>query len=335
MKPNSEGAAALGVDVEKLSSLDAVIKSEYSNINGIVAVRNGVTVYESYYNGFGPDTAHHVASVTKSIVSALIGIAIDRKYIENADAKVLDFFPEYVADADAGVKREITIRHLLTMTAPYAFEDWREPLDQMCMNPDWVQYALDIMGLNGTLGAFKYSTAGAHLLSAIITRATGKSAREFANEQLFKPIGMREIPDYTLTSFGFDQLFGSEVKGWVNDPHKHSTGGWGLTLTPRDMALFGQLYLNRGEWDGQPVISQSWVDESTAMNANQYGYLWWVREENGVLAYSAVGDGGNVICCVPEKELVVAIASGFLPHAPDRWPLIRDWIIPAVSDDKE
>ncbi|MFF2089349.1 serine hydrolase domain-containing protein [Paenibacillus sp. NPDC058174] len=331
MNRNFEAAAAKGVNVEKLSSLDSVIKSGYSTINGIVAARNGSIVYENYYNGFGPDTAQHVASVTKSIMSALIGIAIDNKYIESIDAKVLDFFPEYVPNADAGVKREVTIRHLLTMTAPYAFENWREPLDQMCMSPDWTRYALDIMGLNGTLGAFKYSTAGAHLLSAIITRATGKSAREFANERLFGAVGMREIPDEPVTSFGFDQLFGSEVKGWVNDPHNHSAGGWGLTLTPRDMALFGQLYLNCGEWKGQTIISRSWIDESTALNANQYGYMWWVREENGMLAYSAMGDGGNVICCVPDKALVVAIASGFLPNAPDRWPLIRDWIIPAVA----
>ncbi|GGG69007.1 serine hydrolase domain-containing protein [Paenibacillus radicis (ex Gao et al. 2016)] len=314
------------------SALDSVIKSDYSNINGIVVSRNGSIVYEDYYNGFGPEDAQHVASVTKSIVSALIGIAIDEKYIESADTKVLDFFPEYVPNANAGVKPDITIRHLLTMTAPYAFEDWREPLDQMCMKPDWIQYALDLMGHNGTIGTFKYSTAGAHVLSAIITRATGKSAREFANERLFKPIGMREIPDDPVTSFGFDQLFGSEVKGWVNDPHNYSTGGWGLTLTPRDMSLFGQLYLNRGEWEGQPIISKSWIEESTAMNANQYGYLWWVREENGIFAYSAVGDGGNIICCVPEKGLVVAIASAFLLHTPDRWPLIRDWIIPAVND---
>ncbi|WP_127483836.1 serine hydrolase domain-containing protein [Paenibacillus ehimensis] len=324
--------AALRMDPDKLSELEPKIKSEYGNINGIVVVRNGSMAYESYYHGYGPDEPHHVASVTKSILSALIGIAIDAGYINYADQKVLDFFPEYVPDAADRQKREITIRHLLTMTAPYPFEDWHEPLDKMCMQPDWIKYTLEMLGQKGNIGTFKYSTAGAHLLSAIITRSTGKSAREFANERLFKPIGMKEIPDYKMKSFGFDDLFGKNVKGWVKDPSGHSTGGWGLTLTPRDMARFGFLYLNRGNWDNRQVIPNTWIDESTTMNPNQYGYLWWLREEDGVFAYMALGDGGNVICCIPEKDLVVAIASQFIIHPRDRWTLIKECILPAVID---
>ena len=182
------------------------------------------------------------------------------------------------------------------------------------------------------LGSFKYSTAGAHLLSAILTRSTGKNARAFANEHLFKPIGMREIPDYVMTSFGFEDLFGKNVKGWVNDPEGNSTGGWGLTLTPRDMAHFGLLYLNHGIWDDNQIIPGTWTRESTAMNPNKYGYLWWLREEDGVFAYLALGDGGNIICCIPEKNLVVAIASEFIMNPRDRWTLIKEHIIPALLD---
>lgn len=324
--------AALRMDSGKLAELEPAIKSEYGNINGIVIVKNGYITYERYYNGYGPDDPYHVASVTKSILSALIGIAIDSGYIKNADQKVLDFFPEYVPGAADPQKRDITIRHLLTMTAPYPFEDWNEPLDKLCMQPDWVKYTLDILGQRGSTGAFKYSTAGAHLLSAIVTRSTGKSAREFANERLFQPIGMKEIPDYEMKSFGFDDLFGKNVRGWVQDPNGNSTGGWGLTLTPRDMARFGFLYLNRGMWDKHQVISRTWIDESTAMNPNKYGYLWWLREGGGFFAYLALGDGGHVICCIPEKDLVVAIASEFIIHPRDRWTLIKEYIIPAVTD---
>ncbi|SMF84910.1 CubicO group peptidase, beta-lactamase class C family [Paenibacillus uliginis N3/975] len=324
--------ATLRMDSEKLSELEPIIKSEYSNINGIVVVRNGSIAYERYYNGYGPDDAHHVASVTKSIISALIGIAIDAGYIKSVDQKVLEFFPEYVPGAADRQKREITIRHLLTMTAPYPFEDWHEPLDKMCMQPDWVKYTLDMLGQKGNIGAFKYSTAGAHLLSAIITRSTGKSAREFAGERLFKPIGMKEIPDYEMKSFGFEDLFGKNVRGWVKDQDGISTGGWGLTLTPRDMARFGFLYLNRGIWDDGQIISGTWIDESTTMNPNNYGYLWWLREEDGVSAFSALGDGGNVICCIPEKDLVVAIASEFIVDPRDRWTLIKECVIPAIID---
>ncbi|ASA23319.1 serine hydrolase domain-containing protein [Paenibacillus donghaensis] len=318
--------ATMRMDAEKLAELDPLIQSEYSNINGIVVVKAGYIAYEQYYNGYGPDDTHHVASVTKSIISALIGIAIDAGYITNVEQKVLDFFPEYVPDAADRQKRDITIRHLLTMTAPYPFEDWHEPLDKLCTQPDWVQYTLDMLGQQGTIGAFKYSTAGAHLLSAILTRSTGRSAREFANEHLFQPIGMKEIPDDEMQSFGFEDLFGVHVKGWVHDPGGNSTGGWGLTLSPRDMARFGFLYLNHGLWDNKQMISGSWIDASTTMNPNTYGYLWWLREEDGVSAYQALGDGGNVICCIPEQDLVIAIASEFVPNPRDRWTLIKELI---------
>jgi CubicO group peptidase (beta-lactamase class C family) len=167
----------LGINLEQLSMLEPMIKSEYSNINGIVIVKDGYIAYERYYNGYCPDDTCHMASATKSIISALIGIAIEEGYIENVERKVLDFFPEYVPGCADEQKRKITIRHLLTMTAPYSFEDWHESLDKMCMQPDWVKYILGMIGQNGNIGTFKYSTAGAHLLSAIITRSTGKSAR--------------------------------------------------------------------------------------------------------------------------------------------------------------
>jgi CubicO group peptidase (beta-lactamase class C family) len=320
--------ASVGFNIEKLSAIEPKIKSEYSNINGIIVVRNGFIAYEKYFNSNGPDNAHHVTSVTKSILSALIGIAIDAGYIKDVDQKVLEFFPEYAPEADEKQKREITIRHLLTMTAPYPFADWNEPLDQLCMQPDWVKYTLDMLGQQGSVGAFKYCTAGAHLLSVIITRSTGQSAREFANERLFKPIGMKEIPDYEMKSFEFEDLFGERVKGWVEDPTGHSTGGWGLTLNPRDMARFGYLYLNCGLWNDNQIISRQWIAESTAINPNNYGYLWWLREEDGLFTYSAVGDGGNIICCIPEKDLVVAIASEFIIDPKDQWSLIKEYILP-------
>ncbi|MCY8910318.1 6-aminohexanoate hydrolase [Bacillus atrophaeus] len=316
---------------EKLSGIGPIIKSEYNNINSIVVVKNGYIAYERYFNGFGPDDTHHVASITKSIISALIGIAIDKGFIKNAEQKVLDFFPEYVNNPIDEKRQEITILHLLSMTAPYPFEDWHEPLDKMCMQSDWVKYILNMLGQKGSVGTFKYSTAGAHLLSTIITRSTGTSAREFANKHLFNYIGMNEIPNYEMESYGFEDLFGKNVKGWVNDPSGNSTGGWGLTLTTRDMARFGFLYLNNGIWENKQIIPKEWIRKTIMMNANKYGYLWWLREEDGIFAYLALGDGGNVICCIPEKDMVVAIASEFIVNPSDRWSLIKEYIIPAVS----
>lgn len=330
---------AVGMDPQKLLELETMIMSQYKNINGMVIVRKGNVVFERYYNGYGPDDTFHVASVTKSIISALIGISIDKGYIKSADQKVLDFFPEYVSSPADIQKRAITLRHLLTMTAPYSFKNGNEPLDRLCRQPDWVKYTLDGLGQNGKIGNFKYSTAGAHLLSAIITRATGKCACEFANEYLFRPIGMKEIPDYEMKAFGFEELFGKNMRGWVKDPKCNSTGGWGLTLTPRDMARFGFLYLNGGVWNDNNIISMPWINESTAinerkhvMNSYKYGYLWWLREEDGVFAYLAIGDGGNIICCIPEKDLVVAIASKIITKPRDRWQLIKKSILPSIID---
>ncbi|MBN1984468.1 MAG: serine hydrolase [Chitinivibrionales bacterium] len=227
----------------------------------------------------------------------------------------------------------LTIRHLLTMTAPTASKTvgsrW-EPLDRLRRQPDWVRYSLDQLGINGTIGEFQYSTAGAHLLSAILTRATGLCAREFANQHLFKHIGIGEIPDRMMKSFLLDDVFGKNVTGWIKDPQGYTTGGWGVTITPRDMARFGLLYLSRGHWDGKQVVSAKWVDESTAENENNYGYLWWLFDVEKKPAYTAAGSGGNHIYCIPHKDLVVAIASKIIPKPRDRWQLIEKCILPAI-----
>ncbi|HEF1900796.1 TPA: serine hydrolase [Bacillus cereus] len=315
--------------MQTAEKIDRIIKEEYKNINGMLVVQKGNVVFENYYNGYSPDNAFHVASVTKTIISALIGICIDKGYIKSVDQKVIEFFPEYNVNSS-----EITVRHLLTLTAPHPFVDWQEPLEELCTQQDWVQYTLNRIGKGGEIGTFKYSSAGAHLLSAIITSATGKSARDFANEYLFQPLGMREISNYNMKAFGFDDLFGQGVKGWVHDPNGISTGGWGLTLTARDMAKFGQLYLNEGIHNGKQILSKSWIKESTEMNQNQYGYLWWLREEAGIFSYCAMGDGGNMICCIPEKDLVIVIASEIMPNARDRWELIVKYILPCIQSNQ-
>ncbi|MDA2778503.1 serine hydrolase [Bacillus cereus group sp. Bc002] len=308
--------------------LDQIIQEEYGNVNGMLVVQKGNVIFEKYYKGHGPDDAFHVASVTKTIISALIGICIDKGYIKSVDQRVIEFFPEYKLKAS-----EVTVRYLLTMTAPYPFVDWQEPLEELCTQQDWIQYTLNRIGNGGEIGFFKYSSAGAHILSAIITNATGKSAREFANEYVFQPLGMREIPNYNMKAFRFDDLFGKDVKGWVHDPNGISTGGWGLTLTVKDMAKFGQLYLNEGIHNGKQILSKSWIKESTEMNQNQYGYLWWLREEDGIFSYCAMGDGGNVICCIPKKDLVVVIASEVMSNARDRWELIVKYILPYIQNN--
>ena len=263
-------------------------------------------------------------------MSALIGIAVEKGYIKSTEETVMGYFPEYNFISSNGVRENVTIQNLLTMTAPYSFDDWNEPLEALCTSPDWIKFSLQEMGQYGEIGTFKYSTAGAHLLSAILTRVAGKSTREFANEFLFTQIGIGRINEYPMSSYGYDDLFGKKVKGWVHDPNNITTGGWGLTLTVREMARFGQLYLNNGFWNGKQIVPPEWIAQSIKPNLNHYGYMWWLFENNGLHAFAAMGDGGNTICCIPQKALVVAVASHFIPNAKDRWLLIKDHILPTI-----
>lgn len=328
----------VGMNKEKLLEMDKVIPSLYKNLNGIIVIRSNKVVLEKYYNGYGVDDTHHVASVTKSFISALIGIAIDKGYIKSIDKKVLEFFPEYTCHPSQIQKKAITLRDLLTMRAPYMFKMF-DPMEKIIRQKDWIQFMLDMLGKNGKIGDFKYSNSSAHILSAIITRTTGISAREFANEHLFKHIGIKEIPDNHHQTFDYEGLFGDELTGWAKDHSGNSTGGWGLKLTTRDMARFGLLYLNDGSFNQKQIVPSWWIHQSTegvhiekdiGEKFNCYGYLWCVYKKDNLYAYMALGDGGNMICCIPEKEIVVAISSQTMRNPRNRFELIENYILPSI-----
>jgi CubicO group peptidase (beta-lactamase class C family) len=323
-----------GLDNKHLVDLEMRINAQYKTITSMLIARQGKIVFENYYHGTKADEPQNVASVTKSVISALTGIAIDQGLIQSVDQKVLDFFPEVKTAPQDFQKRTITIKHLLTMTAPFAWQYKRgyEPLDRLRRQRDWVQFILGLMGKNGQTGNFQYSSAGVHLLSAILTRATGMSAREYANQYLFQPLGMNIIPEPQASNFTLEEVFLKDIKGWMNDPQGNTCGGWGLTITPRDMARFGYLYLNEGQWDGRQIISKQWVKESTSpqQNNKDYGYLWWIIERSGVNMFAALGSGGNAICCIPEKDLIVVITAPIMSKPRDRFILIDECILPAL-----
>lgn len=305
------------------NELSDVIKTSYENINGIIVSKGSNVIFEEYYNNTSAETKHHIASVTKSVMSSLIGIAIDKGFINSVEDKISDFFSEYK-------NHEIKLKHLLTMTAPYPYEPWKEPLETLSKQPHWLPYILENIGKGGEIGPFKYSTASAHLLSIILEKSTGLSSRAFANDHLFNKIDVEQIPDYSMEQFGFDELFGSKVRGWVKDPDGYSTGGWGLNLSVREMSSFGQLYLNNGMFNGEQIVSKSWVEASTLGHSNGYGYMWWLIEEEELSAYAAIGDGGNMICVIPKYDLVVAIASSFMINSKDRLELIKEYILKLI-----
>lgn len=326
-------AEAVGMRAQKLAELEPLLRTRLRAVTGVVVVRNGYVVFEWYRPGSKPDDPQNVASVAKSVISALVGIAIGAGHLRGVDQKILDFFPEYEAGSSDASRRALTLRHLLTMTAPVGWQTgpWgMEPLDRLRRQRDWVRFSLDLLGRGSEPGRFQYSAVCAHLVSAILTRATGTSAREYANERLFRPLGMAEIPDREMTSFTRDDVFGANVSGWIQDPSGITAGGWGLTMTPRDMARLGFLYLNRGSWDGRQVVPAAWVAESTASNANDYGYYWWLRGSGRDASYSAAGSGGNLIWCAPAYDLVVAIVAKVSLRSHDPWLPVEQCILPAT-----
>lgn len=314
-------------------NLEHIIAADYDNIAGIVVMKKGKTVYERYFDGFTPEDTVHIMSVTKSIVSALIGIAIDKGFIKNPDQKVLDFFPDYTIKRGEHTIQNVTIKQLLTMTAPYKYRN--EPYTKVYTSNDWTKAALDLLGGKaGITGNFMYSTVGTQILSGILVNAAGRSVVDFAAENLFEPLGIvvpgnREIRNKN-EHFAF--LKDRHVSGWAMDPKGVNTAGWGLCLTPRDMAKIGQLYLDGGISEGRKILSRQWIEESTKEKSRwgelPYGYLWWIINDSKGPCYAAIGDCGNFIFVNKKKNIVVAITSRFKPKYNVRLELVTREIVP-------
>ncbi|WP_324824679.1 serine hydrolase [Sinanaerobacter sp. ZZT-01] len=325
---------------EKMKPLEEKLNSEYNNIAGMIVQRDGIKLYENYFNGYTEEQAIHIASVTKSVFSVLIGIAIDRGAIKSVDQKVLDFFPDYTVKAGEKTIQNITIKNLLTMTAPYKYKT--EPYETFFTSPNPIQDALDLLGGDGSIGEFNYSAiGGSHILSGILVRATGRSVLDFAMENLFLPLSIQVSHNLTLRSKEehIAVMNDKNTSGWVVDPQGINTASWGLFLTPSDMTKIGQLYLNGGSWNGRQIVSAEWIDESTKEHSRcvpwgnlAYGYLWWVIDRE---SYAALGDGGNVIYVNTKKKMIVSIASLFMPDAKDRIKLIKEYIEPMFAEEKE
>lgn len=326
---------------EKITELEQAICRDYGNIAGIVMQKDGKTVYERYFNGYTAERSIHVFSVTKSVVNALIGIAMDQGYLKSVNQKVLDFFPDYTVKRGEKTIQSVTIRDILTMTAPYKYKS--APYTTYFTSESWVKAALDFLGGKGEIGQFRYTPLiGPDILSGILTRATSRSMLEFARENLFAPLGIHV--DHNVVFHSKEEQLAimvkeSHINGWVADPQGINTAGWGLFLTPMEMAKIGQLYLNRGAWNGKQLVSAEWIDESTMEHSRwdelglKYGYLWWVINE-GKRSYAAMGDGGNVIYVNPAKNLVIAIPSLFVPRPRDRITLIKEYLEPMFENQE-
>lgn len=326
------------MDDQKRTNLERMICEEYSNIAGIVVRKHDQLVYEKYWQNCTKESTLHIYSVTKSILSILIGIAFDKGYLTDINQPVLDFFPEYTVRKREKTIQHVTLKDMLTMTAPYKYKTG--PYIKYFTSEDWVTFALDLLGGKKAIGDFFYAPLiGPDILSGILMKATGKTVLEFAREYLFSPLAIDVQNAIHFQSkeeqFAFNKA--KDISGWVADPKGVNTAGWGLTLTARDMAKLGQLYLNGGTWNGQQIVSKAWIEESTKEHSRwdqmnlPYGYLWWLG--NGEKqSFAAMGDGGNAIYVLPENDLVVSIIGFFKPRAKDSIDLIETYIVPMFHD---
>jgi|GEM_PF-684218 len=313
-----------GMDSELIEEGIAELRSE-DDIFSALIVKNGVIVHEEYFNGSAVTHSNNVHSASKSMLSAMVGIAIAEGYIESLDQKISEIMPEYFTKySQNDVRRDITVRHLLTMTAGLS---WVEDSTEYRMDEqdNWVQKILD-RGLNNEPGSqFLYSTGIAHLTSAVITRATGMSTCEFAHSRLFEPLNIN-------------------ADHWGRDPQGIFSGGYNTYFTPREMARFGLLYLNRGSLNGDPIVPEWFVDESLSSIHNKvsvdgthdYGYFWWSRRLSGYDAHLAWGWGGQYIYVVPQLDLMFISTAGTAGNAGyneiDAGVFLRDFLIPSIND---
>jgi CubicO group peptidase (beta-lactamase class C family) len=295
----------VGIDSVPLVEMFDFVRERKIPVHSIQLVRGGRLVLDAYFYPYDGRTRHDVASVTKSITSTLVGLAIERGYIPDVQQPVLSFFPARgVAGLDARKKRQ-TLEHLLTMQSGW---DCGAPLGAPNINADailatmrrsddWAQFALDLPMTSEPGSRFLYCNANCHVLSALITRVTGTNALHFAQRELFGPLGIHDV-------------------SWSADP-KGNNYGWGdLQLHPRDMARLGQLFLQSGRWAGRQVVPKKWLRTATSVHVertggrDQYGYFWWMPGEKFPGLFEAVGRGGQRITVWPAKDLVLVYTGG-------------------------
>ena len=314
---------AQGMDSKLLAQMLEEVSANKTNIHSVLVIRNGYMVTEAYFHPYTRDTKIHIQSVTKSVIGALVGVAVKQGYIKSVNEKLLSFFPDRIYSNPSKEKDSIRLKHLLSMSSGFPCQEFSDSGRSMEQTWGWVQFMLDLPVDIPPGETFGYCNGNSHLLSAIVEKRTGMNTREFANQQLFKPLG---IPP-------------AEAFEWWVDPQGFSMGGDGLFLRPVDLAKLAFLYLHNGEWDGQQIFPRNWVADSTVQYVQKpegpgYGYLWTVYPDTG--RYSALGLGGQQIHVYPSKNLIV-IATAELEtfmEAPEIERMINNFILPAIKSDK-
>ena len=282
---------------------------------GLLVVKDGRLVAENYYNGADVDEIDRRASVTKSYTSALAGIAIDQGFLPGVDAKMLDYFPDVTVTDPR--KNDITLRDMLRMQAGYPWEEENGQAWDIMWTGDYL-HAVEDLPLTADPGTkFQYSSLTAHWTGVVVARSTGLDLMSLGNRYLFGPLGV------------------TPGENWNRDVDGYYIGGGDILFTARDMARFGQLYLDGGVHNGRQLISTGWVNDSLATHVVKtwgnigrfhdmgYGYYWWTAACGEHRVSFAWGHGGNLIVLVPDLNMVVVVTADSF-YGPDRhmdsWP---------------
>jgi len=342
------GAARdVGLNEARLAELIDIIRSGvYAKVHGVVIVKDGKLVLEEYFSGksfeaaigdsivgqlthFDRDTPHNLASVTKSVASTLLGIAIDQGLVTGVDTAVYDFFPEHASVRDPA-KDLITLHDLLTMTSgldwdetSYGYGDGRNDINALFSQTDPVRYILakDAVDPPGT--RWIYNGGGTNILGQVVKKASNLRLDTFANRHLFGPLGI-DSPSWVF----------------LRGPMTYASGD--LKLKPRDMAKVGYLFVNDGMWGSQQIISPAWIDQATSSYSQTrdprwgYGYQWWLYDftVNGTTypSFGARGWGGQVITMFPTIDLVVVLTGGNYLTSDPAEAIMQEFVLDAVVE---
>ncbi len=308
-----------GMDSNLLSQMMEEISAQETPIFSVLIIRNGFMVTEAHFHPYTRETKTHIQSVTKSVIGMLVGIAVQKGILLDVNQPVIDFFRNRrVAYLDED-KESIQLKHLLSMSSGLDCQEFSSA-PRMEQTSDWVQFVLDLPVTTRPGERFGYCNGNAHLLSAILEKSSGMDTREFANHELFQPLGISPVDE----------------TDWGEDPQGFATGGYGLHLRPADLAKLALLYLNQGNWEGRQILPAQWVTDSTTEHVQKedgsgYGYLWTVYPEED--HYAALGLGGQQIHVFPSQNLIVVVTAALesFAEAPEVEKMLDEYILPAIQ----
>jgi CubicO group peptidase (beta-lactamase class C family) len=312
-----------GLDTAAIKQMvEKIADGTHKNVHSVLVVKDGKLVLEEYFYEYDRDRLHQLRSTTKSFISALIGIAIEKGFIKSKNETVLSFFPEYDPKNPSADKKTVTIENLLTHQSGLDCDDddQKSPGNELKMgiSPDWVKFTLDLPMNDKPGNRAKYCSGGVIVLGRIIEKATQKSISDFAAQHLFKPLG--------ITNFKWDfKPDSSSVETFCQ-----------INLAPRDMMKFGLLYLNGGKYNGKQIISSQWIEDSlvkhSVVNGTDYGFLWWRQwlSVNGKRAdgVAAKGYGGQRVYLWPNLNMVVVVTGGNYGERSPSDELLIKYILP-------